>query len=217
MPRSTEAVRKPDAARTRQDILSVARAEFTEHGLSGARVDAIAEKTRTTKRMIYYYFGSKEGLYSAVLEQAYAGIRTEEATLDLDTLDPETALRRMIEFTFDYHDQHPDFVRLVAVENIHQGQYLAQMANIQEVNADVIRTLGRILAKGQATGLFRRNCAPLDVHLLISGLCFHRVSNRYTFGTIFGLDLTDPAVRARHRRMVSDVVLTWLCAEDDDR
>ena len=137
MARTTESGRKADASRTRQDILTVARAEFTDHGLSGARVDAIAEKTRTTKRMIYYYFGSKEGLYAAVLEQAYADIRTAEATLQLDAEAPEAALRRMIEFTFDYHEDHADFVRLVAVENIHQGHYMAQMKNIQTVNADI--------------------------------------------------------------------------------
>jgi len=127
--------RKPDAGRTRQDILTVARAEFVGHGLSGARVDAIAERTRTTKRMIYYYFGSKEGLYSAVLEQAYADIRSAEATLALDDLDPLTALRRLIGFTFDYEDANPDFVRLIAIENIHQALYLKQLPAIQSLNA----------------------------------------------------------------------------------
>lgn len=212
MPSMPDATRKPDAVRTRQDILAVARAEFTENGLSGARVDAIAEKTRTTKRMIYYYFGSKEGLYAAVLEQAYAGIRAAEATLHLEERDPEVALRQIIEATFDYHDQHADFVRLVAVENIHQGQYLARMPNIQDLNANVLQTLGRILEQGRQAGVFKRDCLPVDVHLLISGLCFHRASNRHTFGAIFNLDLADATVLARHRRMVPDVVLAWLRA-----
>ncbi|HVY13934.1 MAG TPA: TetR family transcriptional regulator [Rhodopila sp.] len=196
--------------RTRQDILTVARAEFNQHGLSGARVDAIAEKTRTTKRMIYYYFGSKEGLYSAVLEQAYAGIRAAEATLSLDTLGPEAALRRMIEFTFDYHEDNADFVRLVAVENIHQGQYMARMENIRAVNADVLKTLGEILERGHALGIFRRRAEALDIHLMISGLCFHRVSNRYTFGTAFNVDLSAADNRARHRAMVVDAVVGYL-------
>lgn len=202
--------RKPDAARTRQDILAVAREEFVANGLNGARVDAIAERTRTTKRMIYYYFGSKEGLYSAVLEQAYAGIRAAEATLALHALEPEAALRRLVESTFDYHDQNPDFVRLIAVENIHQGQHLMQMPAFPDLNADVIATLEAILARGRAAGMFRRDCAALDVHLMISGMCFHRVSNRHSFGLAFSCDLMAPDLRARHRTMVVDAVLGYV-------
>jgi AcrR family transcriptional regulator len=127
---SKESGRKPDAVRTRADILAVARAEFVEHGLSGARVDAIAERTRTTKRMIYYYFGSEEGLYSAVLEQAYSDIRSTEATLALEDQDPLATLRTLIEFTFDYEDSLPDFVRLISIENIRQAGYLKQLPTI---------------------------------------------------------------------------------------
>lgn len=205
-----ENARKPDAERTRADILSVARAEFVEHGLSGARVDAIAERTRTTKRMLYYYFGSKEGLYSAVLEQAYADIRASEATLALEDLAPLSALRRLIEFTFDYEDSHPDFVRLIAIENIHQAQYLTRLPTIQRVNADVIATLDSILARGWAEGVFGRQCSAVDVHLMISGLCFYRVSNRHTFGAIFGCDLSAPEVRERHKAMIVETVVGWL-------
>jgi AcrR family transcriptional regulator len=205
-----EAVRKPDAARTKADILAVARDEFVRHGLNGARVDAIAEKTRTTKRMLYYYFGSKEGLYSAVLEEAYAGIRTAESALELDALDPETALRRLAEFTFEYHDANPDFVRLVAVENIHQAQYLREMASIREVNANVMPILGGILDRGRKAGVFLRDCSALDVHLMLNGLCFHRVSNRHTLGAIFGIDMADPGVKARHRDMVVEAVVGYL-------
>jgi AcrR family transcriptional regulator len=202
--------RKPDAARTRADILAVARAEFVQHGLNGARVDAIAEKTRATKRMIYYYFGSKEGLYSAVLEQAYAGMRSTEAALALEDLDPVTALRRLIETTFDYHDTHPDFVRLVAIENIHQAEFLKQLPTIQSVNADVISTLEAILVRGREAGVFVRDCSALDVHLLISGLCFFRVSNRHTFSAIFQCNLSAPEIRQRHKAMIVEVVLAWM-------
>jgi AcrR family transcriptional regulator len=204
--------RKPDAQRTRTDILAVARQEFVEHGLSGARVDAIAERTRTTKRMIYYYFGSKEGLYSAVLEQAYSDIRAAEATLALEDLDPLTALRRLIAFTFDYEDSHPDFVRLIAIENIHQAEYLKRLPSIQSVNADVIAMLGSILERGRAQGVFARVCSPVDVHLMISGLCFYRVSNRHTFGAIFGCDLSALEVRERHKTMIVETVAGYLRA-----
>jgi AcrR family transcriptional regulator len=204
--------RKPDAQRTRTDILAVARQEFVEHGLSGARVDAIAERTRTTKRMIYYYFGSKEGLYSAVLEQAYSDIRAAEATLALEDLDPLTALRRLIAFTFDYEDSHPDFVRLIAIENIHQAEYLKRLPSIQSVNADVIAMLGSILERGRAQGVFARVCSPVDVHLMISGLCFYRVSNRHTFGATFGCDLSALEVRERHKTMIVETVAGYLRA-----
>lgn len=205
-----ETTRKPDAARTRADILAVAREEFVSHGLNGARVDAIAEKTRTTKRMIYYYFGSKEGLYAAVLEEAYGDIRKTESGLDLALLDPKTAMRKLVEFTFDYHDNHTDFVRLIAVENIHQAQYIRQMPTIRDLNADVIAMLEDILKRGRATGDFKRDCTPVETHMLMSAFCFYRVSNRHTFGAIFNYDFSTPQVRTRHREMVVDIVLAWL-------
>jgi AcrR family transcriptional regulator len=205
-----ETTRKPDAERSRANILAVARAEFVEHGLSGARVDAIAEKTSTTKRMIYYYFGSKEGLYSAVLQQAYAGIRSTEATLALADLDPLTALRRLIEVTFDYEDSHPDFVRLIAIENIHQAAYLNRLPTIQSSNADAIATLDQILSRGRAAGIFTRECKAVDVHLMISGLCFYRVSNRHTFGAIFGCDLSAADIRERHKAMIVETIVGYL-------
>ena len=116
----------------------------------------------------------------------------------------------MIEFTFDYHDSHPDFVRLIAIENIHQAQHLTKLPTIQRVNADVIATLDSILARGRTEGVFARDCSAVDVHLMISGLCFYRVSNRHTFGAIFGCDLSAPEVRERHKAMIVETVVGWL-------
>ena len=215
VPPREPAARRPDPDRTRRDILDVARQEFVEHGLAGARVDAIAERTATTKRMIYYYFGSKEGLYSAVLQQAYAGIRTAEAGLALDDLAPEPAMRRLIELTFDYHDAHPDFVRLVSIENIHQAGYLRRLGSIGEVNAGIIRSLSRIVARGLQSGVFHRGADPVDLHMLISAPCFYRVSNQHTFGTIFGRDLQAPDVRRAHKAMVTEMILAWLRSPPD--
>ena len=118
--------RRNDPERTKREIMEAAREEFARHGLTGARVDAIAARTKTAKRMIYYYFGSKEGLYLAVLEAAYDDIRSVERELRLEALAPEEAIRRMVEFTFDYQWDHADFTRLVTIENIHHGQYLRQ-------------------------------------------------------------------------------------------
>jgi AcrR family transcriptional regulator len=202
--------RKPDKERTRQNILAVARQEFAEHGLSGARVDAIAARMHTTKRMIYYYFGSKEGLYLAVLEQVYGGIRGLEQTLDLDRLSPVEALRQMIEFTFDYHEANPDFVRLVGVENIHHGQHLARSETLRNLNSTVITALTTILERGRAAGQFHADIDPIDLHMMISAPCFYRVSNRHTFGTLFQRDMGAAEVRARHRRMICDSIIGLL-------
>jgi AcrR family transcriptional regulator len=199
--------RKPDAEATRENILAVARAEFAQNGLSGARVDAIAARTHTTKRMIYYYFGSKEGLYRAVLEQAYGDIRAVEQSLDLAALPPREALRRLVEFTFDYDNDHPDFIRLVAIENIHHGKYLAQSERIRNLNMSVIETLAGILLRGEREGVFRAGTDPVDLHMMISAYCFFRVSNRHTFSQLFSLDLSEPALRARHRQMIADAVI----------
>jgi len=221
-PRDTEAsadLRPRDPERTKAEILAIAREEFAAHGLSGARVDAIAARMRTTKRMIYYYFGSKEGLYLAVLEQAYAEIRAIEQELDLARLAPAEAIRRMIDFTFEYHESHPDFIRLVSIENINQGRYIAQSETIQNLNTAVTEALAAILRRGQKDGVFRKDIDAVDVHMLISAFCFFRVSNRHTFGTLFGWDLTAPELRKRHKRMIGDAIIGLLmsgagaCAE----
>ena len=199
--------RRFDPERTRQAILDAARGEFAANGLSGARVDAIAARTNTVKRMIYYYFGSKEGLYLAVLEQAYADIRRVEQGLGLDGMPPLQAVRALIEFTFDYEEAHPEFIRLVSIENIHNGAHIAGSKTIQAVNSPVIATLSAVLDRGKQAGVFRAAVEPIDVHMLISAVCFFRVSNRHTFGTLFGCDLADPALRARHKAMLVDAVL----------
>ena len=195
-----------DAERSKEDILKIATEEFAVNGLSGARVDQIAERTRTSKRMIYYYFGGKEGLYQAVLEKAYSDIRTLEAESNLDDLEPREALRRLIELTFDYDETHPHFISLVSVENIHRARHLSGMKTIKEMNASVIRTLTDILDRGRKQGEFRSDIDPVDVHLMISAFCFFRVSNRHTFGAIFEMDLSDPKLRKRHKRMIVDAI-----------
>jgi AcrR family transcriptional regulator len=202
--------RRLDPERTRQEILAVAREEFSQHGLSGARVDAIAARTQTSKRMIYYYFGSKEGLYLEVLGQAYAGIRALEQQLDLQSLSPVEAIRRMAEFTLDYHDEHPDFVRLVSIENIHHGKYIAQSEIIRNLNSTVIEMLAEILRRGERDGVFRAGADPVDVHMMMSALSFYRVSNRHTFSRLFRHEIDSAAVKRRHKQMLADAVLGYL-------
>ncbi|WP_082529358.1 TetR/AcrR family transcriptional regulator [Aurantimonas sp. Leaf443] len=208
--RARRVAQRDRTEKTRHDILLVAREEFAANGLSGARVDAIAERTRTSKRMIYYHFGSKEGLYLAVLEHAYAGIRQVEDQLKLGELDPVEAMRRLIDFTFDYDEANPEFIRLVTIENIHRAEHMRQSTTLSQLNVSVIATIEAILRRGQTSGAFKREVDPIDLHMLISSFCFFRVSNRHTFGTIFGRDLADPRTRQRHKALLQESVLALL-------
>ena len=189
------------------DIMAVASREFSEKGLAGARIDEIAAATRTSKRMIYYYFGSKEGLYVAVLEDAYRQMRAIESELHLEDLPPEDALRKLVGFTFDYQSAHPDYIRLVMTENIHRGLFLAQSKTIQQLNVPAIDAVRDICKRGVAAGVFRRDIDPIDLHMSISALCFFNVSNRHTFSLIFKRDFDSPkAVGARRDSVVEMVV-----------
>jgi AcrR family transcriptional regulator len=194
----------------REEILAAAMEEFAERGLSGSRVDKIADRTRTSKRMIYYHFHSKVGLYSAVLERAYAQIRSLESEVAIEQLEPAEAMRRIVELTFDYDESNPQFISLVSIENIHKAETLTTLPAIRQQNASVIAVLQRILARGQATGVFRRDVVALDLHLMMSALCFFRVSNRFTFSAVFDCNLSAPATRKRHRLMFADMVLSYL-------
>ena len=199
-----------DADRTQREILDVATKEFAEQGFAGARVDEIAARTRTTKRMIYYYFGSKERLFVAVLERAYAGIRAAEQTIDVDHLDAAAAIRRLAELTFDHQESHPDFCRLVAIENIHRAEHIAGREDFAGENSRAIELIEAILERGRADGSFTRDIDAVDLHMMISAFCVFRVANRHTFGAIFDRDLADPALRERYRQMLGDMVVEYL-------
>ena len=199
-------VRTNDPERTKADILEVAADEFAMHGLSGARVDAIAERMRTSKRMIYYYFGDKEGMFRAVLENAYSSVRAIEALLALEALEPEEALRNLVEQTFENDDANEAFIRLVAIENVHRGEHLANAERIQKINRRIIDVIENILRRGRAVGIFRDDLDAIDVHMAMSALCFFRVSNKYTFGKIFEVDLSSPERARQHKRMAVEAI-----------
>lgn len=199
-----------DIARTRADILAAALIEFAEKGLSGARVDEIAARTRTTKPAIYYHFGNKEGLYTAVLEAAYGGIRDMERGLALDMADPVRSMRRLVEASFDYHAANPDWVRLVCVENIHGGRHIAGRQEFERRNAPILTVVNDLLEAGVARGVFRRGVDPVDLHWMISSLCFYRVSNRHTWAVNFGIDMLDAAHATAQRTMAVEAVLRFL-------
>jgi AcrR family transcriptional regulator len=211
---TTAPERTRDADRTRREILDVATREFADQGFAGARVDEIAARMRTTKRMIYYYFGGKEGLFLAVLERAYATIRAAEQTIDVEHLDPVAAIRRLAELTFDHHESHPDFIRLVSIENIHRAEHIAGNPELVGLNTPVLDLIERILARGRADGVFRGDVDAVDLHMVISSFCVFRIANRHTFGAIFGRDLTAPDRREHYRTMLGDLVVDLLRGSD---
>lgn len=211
-PAAKETTRTNDPERTKANILEVAAAEFGEKGLAGARIDEIAAATQTSKRMIYYYFGSKEGLYLAVLEESYRRVRDIEAELHLQDLEPEQALRRLVAFTFDHHLSHENYIRLVMSENINRGQYLAQSQRIQELNVPAIAAIENLYKRGIKSGVFRKGLDAVDIHASISALSFFNVSNRHTFGLIFKLDTKSAAYIAHRRDSVIEMVVRFMRA-----
>jgi AcrR family transcriptional regulator len=204
--------RTNDPERTMAGILEVATREFAEKGLAGGRIDEIAAATQTSKRMIYYYFGSKEGLYVAVLEESYRRMRSIEAAQHLEDLAPEAALRRLVEFTFDHHHGNQDYIRLVMSENINRGQYLAQSATIQGLNTRAIETIRQLYERGVASGEFRSGLDPVDIHASISALTFFNVSNQHTFGLIFKRDLQAVDALTARKASIVDMVVRFVRA-----
>jgi AcrR family transcriptional regulator len=202
--------RKNDPARVQADIMRVATREFSEKGLSGARIDEIAEQTRTSKRMIYYYFKDKETLYLKALERSYQEVRQQEEALELDPLEPVEALSRLVAFTFEHHLNSPDFIRMVMIENIHHGRYIAQSELIQSLNAGAVNELERVYQRGVASGDFRPGLEAIELHWLISALSFFNVSNRYTFSRIFSWDQSAPENQQRLASHVVEMVLRYV-------
>ncbi|WP_375689883.1 alpha/beta hydrolase fold domain-containing protein [Pseudooceanicola sp. LIPI14-2-Ac024] len=198
---------KQDPDAVRRNILQIAREVFAAQGLSGGRIDEIAARTRTSKRMIYYYFGDKDTLYRAVLEDAYSRMRQGEDALHLGELNPVQALRQLAEFTFDHHRHNTDFVRLVMIENVHEGAHMSGSEAIAGQNSSVIRLLEDIYRRGVEDGLFRRGLTALELHWHISAVSVFNVSNRATFSKIFGDELFTERGQHMLRRHVGDMIL----------
>lgn len=190
------------------ELVDIATAEFVEKGLAGARIDEIAGKS--TKRKIYYYFGGKDELYRAVLERAYRRVRSSETTVDVDSGTAASALRRLIEHDVRYHSEHPELVRLVMNENIHRAEHLNQIEGLRDGNHQVIELLARILARGEAEGSFRPGIEPVELHMNLTALAFYNVSNQFTFGHNFGVDMSSPAAIDRRATQVADIILAWV-------
>ena len=199
-----------DPEGTKAAILAAATREFTDKGFGGARIDAIAAQARINKRMLYHYYGGKEALYLAVLEETYGAIRRAEAKLDLAHREPEEGLRDLVQFTFRYFLDHPEFLSLLGTENLHKAKFLKRSERILAINSPLIDELRDVLERGAKKGVFRRDADPLDVYLTMAALGFFYLSNRWTLTTVFRRDLLAKDEIARWGEHISDVVLSSL-------
>jgi AcrR family transcriptional regulator len=200
--------RDPD--RTRQKILEAALEEFARYGLGGARVDRIAVRSGANKRMLYYYFGSKENLFLAVLEDSYARIRSAEKALDLEHRDPREALKRLVDFTWRYYLEHPEFMTLPNSENLHKGRHVRRSSRVRDMHSPLVETLRGILRKGEKEGLFRPGVDPVQLYISIAGEGYFYLSNRYTLSRIFDRDLMASRALASRARHNADMILNAL-------
>ena len=199
-----------DPGRTRLRILEAATTEFAHHGLGGARVDRIAERSGANKRMLYYYFGSKEALFLAALEASYARIRSAEKHLDLEHRDPREALRRLVEFTWKYYLDHPEFMTLLNSENLHKGRHVRRSRRVPQMHSTLVETLRDILKRGERAGVFRAGVDPVQLYISIAGEGYFYLSNRYTLAQIFKRDLMSASALAARARHNSDMILNAL-------
>jgi AcrR family transcriptional regulator len=202
-----------DPERTRAVILNAAIAEFTSKGLSGARIDHIAKRAGVNKRMIYYYFTNKEGLYIAVLEETYTAIRTAEIGLNLAERDPADGMRELVEFTWRYFIDHPEFLSLLATENFNRARYLKNSRRIRELHSPLIGIISRLLERGAREGVFRAGIDPVQLYITIASLGFFYLSNCHTLSTIFGRDLNTRDALVERGRHIVEVVFDYLAPQ----
>jgi AcrR family transcriptional regulator len=199
-----------DAERTKQAILDAAKIEFAEKGLAGARVDAISEQSGTNKRMLYYYFGSKDDLYIAVLEDVYGAMRRTESELDVTHLEPMEALRRLIEFKFDYYLANPIVIRILAGENLQNARFLRRSKRLRHMHLSVVESLEAVLTAGHKARIMRGGIDPVHLYISIAGLSYFYFANSATLSAAFDRALTSAAELKKRRAHAVDVVLGYV-------
>jgi AcrR family transcriptional regulator len=197
--------REPERPRAR--ILAAATAEFARYGLGGARVDRIAARANANKRMLYYYYRDKDNLFLAALEARYAHIRAAERALDLEHLEPREALRRLVEFTWRYFLDHPEFLTLLNSENLHKGRHVRRSRRVPQMHSTLVETLRDILTRGERAGVFRAGVDPVQLYISIAGEGYFYLSNRYTLAQIFKRDLMSKRALDERARHNSDMIL----------
>ncbi|MBM3597152.1 MAG: TetR/AcrR family transcriptional regulator [Alphaproteobacteria bacterium] len=203
-----------DPELSRDIILSAARDEFVEHGLNGARVDRLARRIGASKNLIYHYFGSKDGLYLAVLEGIYRGMRESQDDAKLRQLPPVEGMRRLVANTFDHFARTPALIRLMSIENIHYARHLRRSKAVRTLYPSLLTTISALLAGGQATGEFRRDVDPIDLYISVASLAYFYLSNQYTLSWIFRQRFAAPKRLAQRRAHVVAVILGYLQNRD---
>jgi len=199
-----------DAERTQQGILAAAEDEFADKGLAGARVDTIAEQSGVNKRMLYYYFGSKEGLYIAVLERAYGAMRKSERELNLVDLEPLDAIRKLAEFKFDYYLAHPAIISLLAGENMQNAKFLKRSRRLRDMHNSLAKVLQAVLAAGQKKGLVKPGIDPVQLYISLAAVSYFFFSNAATLSTAFGRELMSPSELKDRRAHAVEVILDFV-------
>jgi len=200
-----------DDSSLKDKIFQSAITLFAEYGLNGARMEQIAEKAGTTKRMVVYHYKNKENLYLQALEYVYTEIRASEKQLSLSGLPPVEALVHLVEATFDYHADHPDYIRIICMENMQRGRFMQQSSYLRQVNRSALELLEAILQRGKEKQLFNHTVDARDLHRLISSFSFHYVANSYTFTLLFEDGADEQAQRQHYRKMAVQVALRYTC------
>ena len=213
-PRKTKAKKGRSATRnaelSRQEILAAAMREFSAKGLRGARIDEIAARYGGSKNMIYHYFKSKDGLFTAVLESMYATIRDHQRDFEIKLSDPMTGIRDLVRFTVDVFDQNPEFVTLLHSENIAKAQHIAGSKSIPAMYERLLSMIDGLLSRGLADGIFTVRVSAIDLYICICAMSTYAISNRYTLSAISGTDVYAPAHRKLRRQLIADMVLAYL-------
>lgn len=210
--KKTQRARDPEATRLR--ILAAAKAEFARKGLGGARVDDIALRAKSNKRMMYHYFGNKEELFRIVLEEAYGDIRAAEAKLELDRLDPVEALTKLVAFTWKYYLDNPEFITLVNSENLHRARHIKDSARIREMSRPFVDRMRKLLERGAAAGLFRKNLDPVQINITIAAIGYYYLTNRFTGSIVFERDLMSERALTERLDFNTRTILRLVCTPE---
>jgi AcrR family transcriptional regulator len=207
--------RKRDPEGMQRKILEAATEEFADHGYGGARVERISRRARTVDRMLYYYFGSKEQLFRAVLEGAYERLGRAEEQLSLATTPPLEGMRQLIAFTWDYYCAHPEFIRLLNSENQHRGQHLKKSTRVRQLSFPLLSTLRDLLGRGGGDGQFRTDVDPVQIYITIAALGYFYLSNRYTLSRFLDRDLMAEDQRSVWLTHITEVVMNHITTKGE--
>jgi len=204
-------VRELAAQATRDNILRAATKVFARHGFAGGRIEQISKAAKSYDRMIYYYFGSKEGLFIAVIEDTYRRFNEAESALALDTAQPLQALRDVIRFVWGYYQKNPEFITLLNTENLLRGKHIGKSPNARQYSSPVIAITDSVLRSGAQQGLFRADLNARDLYLMIASMAYFYLSNRYTLSSFLGENLEAPEALAHWEGFLIDAVQRTVC------